>query len=63
MDCYVYSLTASALVEEEGTGVQGSDRKTTSITRNAIKFTKIYKDQFMKPNIPYNIEVGTKAVT
>lgn len=57
MDCSVYSLRASALVEEEGTGVQMTASHSISITRTAVTFKKLYKDEFMKPNLPYSVKL------
>lgn len=58
MDCSVYSVRASAVVEEEGTGVQMTATESTSITRSAVSFKSLYKDEFMKPNLPYSVKVS-----
>lgn len=60
VDCNVYSLSTSAVVEEEGTGIQLSDSKSTSITRSAVSFKTLYKDEFMKPNLPYSLKVRSR---
>nr|AYV97196.1 alpha-2 macroglobulin [Portunus trituberculatus] len=57
MDCNVYSVRASALIEEEGTGVQMTASHSTSITRSAVTFKSLYKDEFMKPNLPYSVKL------
>ncbi|XP_063849335.1 alpha-2-macroglobulin-like [Scylla paramamosain] len=57
MDCNVYSVRASALVEEEGTGLQMTESQSTSITRSAVNFKTLYKDEFMKPNLPYSVKL------
>lgn len=61
IDCHVYSLSASAAVEEAGTGVQLSANSLLSITRSAVNFKPLYKDEFMKPNLPFTIKVGTRG--
>lgn len=58
MDCNVYSVRANALVEEEGTGVLMTASSSTSITRTAVSFKSVYKDDFMKPNLPYRVKVS-----
>lgn len=57
IDCSVYSLDASATVEEAGTGVQLGGKQLVSITRSAVNFKSLYKDEFMKPNLPFTIKV------
>nr|XP_045625235.1 murinoglobulin-2-like isoform X1 [Procambarus clarkii] len=57
IDCNVYSLKASAVVTEEGTGVEITHDASVSISRTAIKFKTIYKDTYMKPNLPYTLKV------
>nr|AEC50080.1 alpha-2-macroglobulin [Pacifastacus leniusculus] len=57
IDCNVYSLKASAIVTEEGTGVEITSAASVSITRNAVSFKTIYEDAYMKPNLPYSLKV------
>ncbi|XP_069170675.1 alpha-1-inhibitor 3 isoform X3 [Procambarus clarkii] len=57
IDCDVYSLKASAIVTEEGTGVEIKKDASVSITRNAVTFKTIYEDAYMKPNLPYSLKV------
>lgn len=57
IDCSVYSLESSATVEEAGTGVQLGGKGRVSITRNVITFKPLYKDEFMKPNLPFTVKV------
>ncbi|KAK4324552.1 hypothetical protein Pmani_004827 [Petrolisthes manimaculis] len=55
--CKVDTLSVNAVVTEEGTGVERKASTTTSIQRTAIKFNSFYKDEYMKPNLPYTFKV------
>ncbi|KAK4316722.1 hypothetical protein Pmani_012130 [Petrolisthes manimaculis] len=57
VDCNVYSLKVNAVVTEEGTGVEAMASTTTSIQRRLITFKTLYKDQYMKPNLPFTLKV------
>ncbi|XP_071524396.1 alpha-1-inhibitor 3-like [Panulirus ornatus] len=57
IDCNVYSLTANAIVAEEGTGVELKADGRISITRNPITFKTLYEDRFMKPNLPFSLKL------
>ncbi|XP_050717837.1 pregnancy zone protein-like isoform X3 [Eriocheir sinensis] len=57
IDCSVYSLEASATVDEAGTGVQLGGKQLLSITRSVVNFKPIYKDEFMKPNLPFTVKL------
>ncbi|XP_069170709.1 murinoglobulin-1-like [Procambarus clarkii] len=43
IDCDVYGLKASAIVTEEGTGVEIKKDASVSITRKAVTFKTIYE--------------------
>ncbi|KAK4322438.1 hypothetical protein Pmani_006778 [Petrolisthes manimaculis] len=57
VDCNVYSLKVNAVVTEEGTGVEAMASTTTSIQRRLITFKTLYKDQYMKPNLPFTLKM------
>ncbi|KAK4303545.1 hypothetical protein Pmani_024447 [Petrolisthes manimaculis] len=57
VDCNVYSLKVNAVVTEEGTGVEAMASTTTSIQRRLITLKTLYKDQYMKPNLPFTLKV------
>ncbi|KAK3876687.1 hypothetical protein Pcinc_018566 [Petrolisthes cinctipes] len=55
--CNVDTLSVNAVVTEEGTGVERKASTSTSIQRTAINFNAFYKDEYMKPNLPYTFKV------
>lgn len=59
-DCNVYNLRASAMVEEDGTGVVLGAGTSASVLRTAVTFETVYEDNYKKPNLPYTLKV--KAV-
>ncbi|KAK4319007.1 hypothetical protein Pmani_010092 [Petrolisthes manimaculis] len=61
VDCNVYSLKVNAVVTEEGTGVEAMASTTTSIQRRLITFKTLYKDQYMKPNLPFTLKSLTSV--
>ncbi|XP_047480379.1 alpha-1-inhibitor 3-like [Penaeus chinensis] len=56
-DCNVYNLRASAVVEEEGTGVTFSATTSANVMRTAVNFETVYADNYKKPNLPYTVKV------
>ncbi|XP_071524073.1 alpha-1-inhibitor 3-like [Panulirus ornatus] len=57
IDCNVGSLYAKAIVTEEDTGVSLTGSGRVYVTRTPVTFTPIYKDNYMKPNLPYTLKV------
>lgn len=57
IDCNVASLSVKAIVTEEGTAVQLTGSSRVSVSKRAITFKPIYKDNFMKPHLPYTLKV------
>lgn len=64
-DCNVYNLRASAVVEEEGTGVTFSAGSSVNVMRTAVNFETVYVDNYKKPNLPYTLKVkrGTVVIS
>lgn len=57
-DCNVHSVSLKALFVEEGTGVEEEKSSRKSIDRTAVRFKTVYKDDYMKPNLPYTIKAS-----
>ncbi|XP_063596598.1 alpha-1-inhibitor 3-like [Penaeus indicus] len=57
IDCRVFRLSATAVVEEDGTGVRLNDTASASISRTAVNFVTVYEDNYKKPNLPFTLKV------
>ncbi|XP_042229017.1 alpha-2-macroglobulin-P-like isoform X2 [Homarus americanus] len=57
VDCQVYLLTAQANVTEDGTGVNLMGKKSVQVFRTAVTLTPVYEDEYMKPNLPFTLQV------
>lgn len=53
----VYSLSATAVVIEDGTGEEFVDNSKIEIQRTALKFKSVGKEIFIKPNLPFTGKV------
>lgn len=62
IDCSVRSVGLTAIVTEHGTGVtlQGTGR--IRVSSSPISFEEIYKDNYMKPSLPYYLKVCFNCV-
>lgn len=56
-DCNAYSIGLKALFVEEGTGVEEEKSSSVHIGKTAVRFKTVYKDDYMKPNVPYTMKV------
>ncbi|XP_064106159.1 alpha-1-inhibitor 3-like isoform X3 [Macrobrachium nipponense] len=56
-DYSVYSLSATAVVTEDGTGEEFLDNSKIEIERTALKFKSVGKEIFIKPNLPFTGKV------
>ncbi|XP_042877971.1 alpha-2-macroglobulin-like isoform X7 [Penaeus japonicus] len=57
---YVYKLSLTATVTEDGTGEEFTGETTASVKRTALEFSYIGKEKYSKPNLPFTGKV--KAV-
>ncbi|XP_069182538.1 alpha-2-macroglobulin [Procambarus clarkii] len=57
IDCLVNLVQLRAIVTEKGTGVQVTETVQISLLSQAITLKVLGKDQYMKPNLPYTIQV------
>ncbi|XP_063601516.1 alpha-2-macroglobulin-like protein 1 [Penaeus indicus] len=57
MDCSVYSVRATATVEEEGTGVTLNASSYESVRRTSVTLRAVREDAYKKPNLPYILQV------
>ncbi|ROT60960.1 alpha-2-macroglobulin [Penaeus vannamei] len=56
-DCHVFRLSATAVVEEDGTGVRLNHTASASVSRSAVNFVTVYEDNYKKPNLPFTLKV------
>ncbi|XP_064089811.1 alpha-1-inhibitor 3-like [Macrobrachium nipponense] len=61
IDCNVYNIRAVATVTEEGTGAAETGKGEVSVERTAIYFEALFRDEFMKPNLPFTLKVLAKS--
>ncbi|KAK7080211.1 alpha-2-macroglobulin-like, partial [Halocaridina rubra] len=52
-DYFVYSVSAKATVEEDGTGEVFSGKARADVDRTALKFESVSREEYMKPNVPF----------
>lgn len=57
--CRIDSLYLNALVSEEGTGIERTaSTKKFEVSTTGVHFKAVYEDAFVKPNLPYKVQVG-----
>lgn len=54
---YVYKLSLTATVTEDGTGEEFKGETTASVKRTALEFSYIGKEKYSKPNLPFTGKV------
>nr|XP_045592650.1 pregnancy zone protein-like [Procambarus clarkii] len=59
-ECGAYSVTGEATVTEAGTEVTAVGTTTLAVSRSPVVFTTRYKDQYMKPNLPFTVQVAAE---
>ncbi|XP_069182649.1 alpha-1-inhibitor 3 [Procambarus clarkii] len=57
LDCSVKSVQLKAIVKEEGTSVVMTETVQVSLASRAITFRFMNADKYLKPNLPYSIQV------
>ncbi|XP_070001311.1 alpha-2-macroglobulin-like protein 1 [Penaeus vannamei] len=57
MDCSVYSVRATATMEEEGTGITFNATARERVRRTAVTLRAVREDAYKKPNLPYVLRV------
>lgn len=61
MDCSVYSVRATATMEEEGTGITFNATARERVRRTAVTLRAVREDAYKKPNLPYVLRVGCSS--
>ncbi|XP_070000255.1 alpha-2-macroglobulin [Penaeus vannamei] len=56
---YVYRLSLTATVTEDGTGEEFKGEAVAAIQRTALEFSYIGKEEYSKPNLPFTGKVKT----
>ncbi|KAK4317436.1 hypothetical protein Pmani_011444 [Petrolisthes manimaculis] len=57
IDCSVNNVHLTARVTEHGSGVQLSAMGRVKISQSPVNFVEVYKDNYLKTNLPYYIKV------
>lgn len=55
---YVYRLSLTATVTEDGTGEEFKGEAVAAIQRTALEFSYIGKEEYSKPNLPFTGKVS-----